>query len=59
MLLRIVTILKGNTLKDISNMFKIWPIIDVDKLTVGARGVIVMVIGNGHGDTSGNPGRDW
>ena len=24
----------------------------------GARGVIVIVIGNGHGDTSSNPGRD-
>ena len=25
----------------------------------GARGVMVIVIGNGHGDTSSNPGRDW
>ena len=25
----------------------------------GARGVLVIVIGNGHGDTSSNPGRDW
>ena len=25
----------------------------------GARGVLVIVIGNGHGDTSLNPGRDW
>ena len=25
----------------------------------GARGVIVIVVGNGHGDTSSNPGRDW
>ena len=24
----------------------------------GARGVVVIVIGNGHGDTSSNPGRD-
>ena len=24
----------------------------------GARGVIVIVAGNGHGDTSSNPGRD-
>ena len=24
-----------------------------------ARGVMVIVIGNGHGDTSSNPGRDW
>ena len=25
----------------------------------GARGVMVIVLGNGHGDTSLNPGRDW
>ena len=26
--------------------------------TGGARGVMVIVVGNGHGDTSSNPGRD-
>ena len=26
---------------------------------VGVRGVMVIVVGNGHGDTSSNPGRDW
>ena len=25
----------------------------------GARGVVVIVVGKGHGDTSSNPGRDW
>ena len=25
----------------------------------GARGVMVIVVGYGHGDTSSNPGRDW
>ena len=25
----------------------------------GAHGVIVIVVGNGHGDSSSNPGRDW
>ena len=25
----------------------------------GARGVMGIVAGNGHGDTSSNPGRDW
>ena len=25
----------------------------------GARGVMVIVAGNGHGDGSSNPGRDW
>ena len=24
-----------------------------------ARGVMVIVVGNGYGDTSSNPGRDW
>ena len=24
-----------------------------------ARGVMVIVVGNGHGDTSSNPGQDW
>ena len=30
-----------------------------NKLHRGARGVMVIVVGNGHGDTSSNPGRDW
>ena len=25
----------------------------------GACGVMVIVVGNGHGDTSSNPGQDW
>ena len=25
----------------------------------GACGVMVIVVGNGHGDASSNPGRDW
>ena len=25
----------------------------------GGRGIVVIVVGNGHGDTSSNPGRDW
>ena len=25
----------------------------------GARGTMVIVMGNGHGNTSSNPGRDW
>ena len=28
------------------------------KITLGARGLIVIVVGNEHGDTSSNPGRD-
>ena len=27
-------------------------------LLLGASGVMVIVVGNGHGDTSSNPGRD-
>ena len=30
-----------------------------DWLLGGARGVIVIAVGNEHGDTSSNPGRDW
>ena len=25
----------------------------------GARDVMVIIVGNGHGDVSSNPGRDW
>ena len=25
----------------------------------GARGVMVIIVGNGHGDASSNPERDW
>ena len=28
-------------------------------ISEGARGVMVIVVGNGHSDTSSNPGRDW
>ena len=32
----------------------------LDKETIpGARGVMVIVVGNGHGDTSSNLRRDW
>ena len=34
-------------------------IIKITKARGGARGVTVIVVGNGHGDTSSNPGRDW
>ena len=29
------------------------------KYTKGSYGEMVIIIGNGHGDTSSNPGRDW
>ena len=29
-----------------------------EELCGGARGVVVIVVGNGQGDTSSNPGRD-
>ena len=32
---------------------------DKKKERWGARGVMVIVLGNGHGDTSSNPRRDW
>ena len=31
----------------------------IDNSTRGARGVMVIVTGNGHSDTSSNPGRNW
>ena len=31
---------------------------DCVRVLGGARGVMVIVVGNGHGDTSSNPGRD-
>ena len=31
----------------------------IKKTNGGARGIIVIVVGNEHGDTSSNPGRDW
>ena len=27
--------------------------------SIGARGVVVIAVGNEHGDTSSNPGRYW
>ena len=31
----------------------------IKRKILGARGVMVIIVGNGHGDTSSNPGRDW
>ena len=36
-------------------MYKLFPW----KYHGGARGVVVIVVGNEHGDSSSNPGRDW
>ena len=33
--------------------------IELKRIIWGARGVMVIIVGNGHGDTSSNPGRDW
>ena len=35
------------------------PYIAVAIKSGGARGVMVIVIGNGYSNTSSNPGRDW
>ena len=35
-----------------------WFKCDVLCIYILARGVMVIVVGNGHGDTSSNPGRD-
>ena len=39
----------------------LWCKVDVERFGFnrGARGVMVIVVGNGHGDTSSSPGRDW
>ena len=31
----------------------------INRVLEGAHGVMVIVVENGHGDTSSNPGRDW
>ena len=36
--------------------FLVWVL---EKVGGGARGVMVIVVGNGHGDTSSKPGRGW
>ena len=43
----------------ISKVFSLDKEIVPSALTItGARGVMVIVVGNGHGDASSNPGRD-
>ena len=36
----------------------LWYMTSVYKEDKGARGVIVIIVGNEHGDTSSNPGRN-
>ena len=58
----IAGVLRGDTLEE--SMFIIYQdyiirmLIDLIKGN-GSRGIMVIVVGNGHGDTSSNPGRDW
>ena len=48
----------SSTKKDIdTRLTKAWT--PIDGLSIGVRGVVVIVVGIGHGDTSSNPGRDW
>ena len=35
------------------------PHIEYCRIFGGAHGVMVIVAGNGHGDTSSSPGQDW
>ena len=47
----------GRCQKNTKNNTKI---LNINVLSAGgARGVMVIVVGNGHGDTSSKPGRDW
>ena len=42
-------------------MLELWGMqstFSLPSLPGGSRGVVVIVVGNGHGDTSSNPGRD-
>ena len=43
----------------VPNTSRLVPQLNLIILMGGARGVMVIVIGNGHDDTSSNPGRDW
>ena len=47
-------IIKGFQLSGINKNSTEW-----SELSYGARGVMVIVTGYGHGDTSSNPGPDW
>ena len=51
----LTTILPSNMLSTMSYE----PLIPTGMVYGGARGVMVIVVGNGHGDMSSNPGRDW
>ncbi len=55
--------IKDNKLSDKHFRFaryikKLWNMnMTVTPIVIGAYGVMVIVVGNGHGDTSSNPGR--
>ena len=49
---------KTNWVELLNNLLKII-VTSYLKLYRCARGVIVIVVGNGHGDTSSNSGQDW
>ena len=42
--------------------WKLFKLLDYRMISIflgSAHGVMVIIVGNGHGDTSSNPGRDW
>ena len=45
-------------LKIIGN-FVFWKTCLLSKILNAYHGVVIIVVGKGHGDTSSNPGRDW
>ena len=49
--------------KDGHQLLLVWKlaryIIIILMITGGTRGVMVIVVGNGHSDTGSSPGRDW
>ena len=48
-----------SSLKFIKLNTRLIKLISIKFTNGGARGVMVIVVGNGHGDSSSNPGREW
>ena len=54
-----LTILPYDDFRFLSQFQDIIIIIIIIIILGGACGVMVIIVGNGHGDTGSNPGRDW
>ena len=47
------------TISEFEHNSRYYILVQTNTVYGGARGVMVIVVGNGHGDSSSNPGRDW